>query len=64
MDINKQAFMILVNIKAVLNLCFCDPGKLSFPKMGNLQYLYVTMETMTPVNHIKQLYFLSKITPA
>ena len=64
MDTNKQAFMILVNIKVVLNWCFCDPGKLSFPKMGHLHYLYVTMATMTPVNQIKKLYFLLKMTPA
>ena len=46
--------MILVNIKVVLKWCFCDPGKLCFPKMGHLHYLYVTMETMTLVNQIKQ----------
>lgn len=43
---------------------FCGPGKLSFPKMGHLHYLYVAMENMTPVNQIKQLYFLSKKAPA
>jgi len=64
MDMNKQAFMILVNMKVVSNWWFCDPGKLSFPKMGHLHYLYVAMENMTPVNQIKQPYFLSKKAPA
>lgn len=51
--------MILVNMKG-----FRGPGKLSFPKMSHLHYLYVAMENMTPVNQIKQLYFLSKKAPA